>query len=352
MITKKNNSLPAKVAIAVDAMGGDHGAKVPLLASLRALTTFPNLEILIVGNEELLKKFLSKVRYKRHTDRLHIVHAPETVTMEDSPSIALRTKKNSSMRIAVNLIKEGKAQACVSAGNTGALMAISHFVLRPLPSIDRAAIISALPTFHGKCRVLDLGANVDSSAENLLQFALMGSILTSAVDGIASPTIGLLNVGVEEIKGNDQVKRTAQLMSQCKFLNYKGYVEGDDIFKGTVDVVVCDGFVGNIALKSSEGLARLLHFFMKEAFNKNIYNKIMSLFLIPALKAFKRKTDPARYNGATFLGLQGIVVKSHGSADESAFENAIHEAVGAVKHDIPSLIRYQMEKLLGEGPKE
>jgi len=279
---------------------------------------------------------------------LTIHHASQVVMMDDSPSLALRNKKDSSMRVAINLVKEGAAQACVSAGNTGALMATARFVLKTLPGIDRPAIISALPTINGHTHVLDLGANVDSSAEHLLQFAVMGSVLTKAVDNIERPTVGLLNIGEEEIKGNEQVKEAAKLLATSN-LNYIGYVEGDDIYKGTVDVVVCDGFIGNVALKTSEGLAKMISHYMKQEFKRNLFTKLAALVAMPVLKAFRSRIDPREYNGATLVGLRGIVIKSHGSADVFSFGNAIQEAVREVHKNVPVKIQQELSHHLEEG---
>ena len=249
------------------------------------------------------------------------------------------------MRVAINLVKEGAAQACVSAGNTGALMATARFVLKTLDGIDRPAIISALPTIRGHSHVLDLGANIDSSAEVLYQFALMGSVLTSAVDNIPSPTVGLLNIGEEEIKGNEQVKEAAKLLA-ASGLNYIGFVEGDDIYKGTADVVVADGFVGNVALKTSEGVAKMISHYMKQEFKRNIFTKLAGLIAMPVLNAFRRRIDPRAYNGASLVGLRGIVIKSHGSADEFSYTTAIGEAVLEVEKNVPEKIHEQLGSLL------
>jgi len=267
--------------------------------------------------------------------------------MDEPPSRALRYKRDSSMRVAINQVKEGSASACVSAGNTGALMAIARFVLRTLPGVERPAIISSLPTIKGHTHMLDLGANVDSSADHLFQFAVMGSVLTSAVDNIERPTVGLLNVGEEEIKGNERVKEAARMFENSD-LNYAGFVEGDDIYKGTVDVVVCDGFVGNVALKTSEGVARMISAFLKEEFTRSLLTKMAAVLARPVLQALRNRIDPRRYNGASFIGLQGIVIKSHGSADRFSFANAIREAVLEVEKDVPQRIGSQLESLLLE----
>lgn len=330
--------------IALDAMGGDHGPCVVVPAALSVIKESPTLKLILVGDYDVLVAELRK-HGAEVGPRILIHHASQRVEMDELPSTALRTKKDSSMRVAINLVHEGVADACVSAGNTGALMATARFVLKTLPGIDRPAIISTLPTMKGHTRVLDLGANVDSSADVLLQFAVMGSVLTQAVDGISNPTVGLLNIGEEEMKGNERVKEASRLLAASP-INYVGYVEGDDIFKGTVDVVVCDGFVGNVALKTTEGVAKMIAYFMREAFSKNIFTKCAALIASPILKAIKMKIDPRRYNGASFVGLNGIVIKSHGSADIFAFANAINEAVHEVNKAVPEKISQQLERLL------
>lgn len=324
-------------------MGGDYGPAVVVPASLRALATHPNLYLILVGDEHTLRQHLRREK-NPFSDRVIVKHASEIVEMDELPSAALRYKKDSSMRVAINLVKERIAQACVSAGNTGALMATARFVLKTLPGIDRPAIISELPTIRGRARMLDLGANVDSCAEHLVQFAVMGSAVTTALDNIPKPRVGLLNIGEEEIKGNDQVKRTAQLLSDNPTINYIGYVEGDTIYQGIVDVVVCDGFVGNVSLKTSEGVAKLIAFYLEKAFRRNILTRIAALFAMPVLNSLRRQIDPAQYNGASFVGLQGIVIKSHGGANINAFEYAINEAIVEVENNVPQLIREQLAK--------
>lgn len=335
-----------QTVIAIDAMSGDHGPGITVPASLRALEKYPKLKLVLVGDQQILSDELA-----RHSgqlgERLGLQHASQVVGMDEAPSSALRGKKDSSMRVAINLVKEGGAQACVSAGNTGALMATARFVLKTLEGIDRPAIITALPTIRGHSHVLDLGANIDSSAEVLYQFALMGSVLTSAVDNIPSPTVALLNIGEEEIKGNEQVKEASKLLATSG-LNYIGYVEGDDIYKGTADVVVADGFVGNVALKTSEGVAKMISHYMKQEFKRNIFTKLAGLIALPVLNAFRRRIDPRAYNGASLVGLRGIVIKSHGSADEFSFTTAIGEAVLEVEKNVPEKIREQLGILLEE----
>jgi len=265
--------------------------------------------------------------------------------MNEPPAQALRSKKDSSMRVAINLVNDDAAQACVSAGNTGALMATARYVLHTLAGIDRPAINTTLPSLNRHTHMLDLGANVDCKAENLFQFAVMGSVLAQAVDDIAAPKVGLLNVGSEAIKGNDQVKE-ANILLEKSSLNYIGYVEGDDIFCGDVDVIACDGFVGNVSLKTSEGVAKLISDYAKKSFTKNIYTKLIALLATPILKEFKHSIDPRRYNGASLLGLKGIVIKSHGGADAFSFEHAISIAHLEAKKGVPMLIDKQLENYL------
>lgn len=329
-------------------MGGDFGAPVVVPAALHVLDEQPELSLVLVGDQTVLLQELA-ARRREPGDRLTIHHASQRVEMDEAPSAALRGKKDSSMRVAINLVKERAVDACVSAGNTGALMATARYVLKTLPGIDRPAICAVMPTITGHTHMLDLGANVDLSADHLFQLAVMGAELTAAVDNKARPTVGLLNIGEEEIKGNDQVKRAAQLLENSS-LNYYGFIEGDDIFKGTVDVVVCDGFVGNIALKTSEGVARMISHFMKEEFLRSPWNKMIGLMAKRILDNFRLRIDPRQYNGASFVGLQGIVVKSHGGADEFAFAQAIREAVVEIRKNVPERIRANLEALLIERP--
>jgi phosphate acyltransferase len=329
-----------EVTVAIDCMGGDHGVHVTVPATLNCLRGDLDYSVILVGVQEQILGEL-----KRHradvSDRLRIRHASELVAMDEPPAAALRTKKDSSMRLAVDLVKSGEADACVSAGNTGALMAISRFVLKTLPGIDRPAIATILPTLTGHTYVLDLGANVDCSAENLLQFGIMASELVTSLENKPRPTVGLLNIGEEEIKGNEVVKRAAELLRDSG-LNFYGNVEGDDIYKGTTDIVVCDGFVGNVALKTSEGLAQMLATFLREEFNRNILTRLAGLIAQPVLRAFKNHVDHRRYNGASLLGLRGVVVKSHGAADVLAFQFAIQRAVDEARTGVLSHITDRM----------
>ena len=329
------------ITIAIDAMGGDHGPHVTVPAALAALKQDNQLNIVLVGLVDAIQAEL-KAHKASTSPRLRIHPATEVVLMHESPQLALKNKKDSSMRVSINLVKSGEAHACVSAGNTGALMATARFVLKTLAGIDRPAIASALPSEKGNTYMLDLGANADCTAEQLLQFAVMGAMLVSCVEHKPNPTVGLLNIGSEDIKGNEVVKQTAELL-RASHLNFYGNVEGDDIFKGTVDVVVCDGFVGNVALKTTEGLAHMMGKFLTQEFKRSWLTKIMALGAMPVLKAFKKRLDPRLYNGASFLGLRGIVVKSHGGADAVAFLNAIHVAVEEARSGVLHRITQQLE---------
>lgn len=333
------------VTIALDAMGGDHGPGVVVPSALAYLAKDPATRLILVGQSEAIERYLPATGLPAG---LELRQASEVVGMGDSPSKALRNKKDSSMRVAINLVKEGVADACVSAGNTGALMATSRFVLKTIKGIDRPAIMAALPSITGETWMLDLGANVDCKAEHLLQFAYMGSELVMAIRGIASPKVGLLNIGEEEIKGNEQVKEAHELLQKAN-LNYVGYVEGDVVYKGGVDVVVCDGFIGNVALKSSEGVAKMISHFMKEEFRRTVFTKAAGLLAMPVLNSLRQRMDPRRYNGASLLGLRGIVVKSHGSADSLSFANAIGTARKEVSADIANRIASRLEGHLAVG---
>ncbi|HNQ03752.1 MAG TPA: phosphate acyltransferase PlsX [Thiobacillaceae bacterium] len=318
-----------EITIAVDAMGGDHGPHVTVKAVLNTLRRQEDVNVVLVGLEGAIEAEL-KAQRARTGSRLRIHHASEVVKMDDPISVALRGKKDSSLRRMAELVKRGEADAGVSAGNTGALMAVSRFVLKTLRGIDRPAIATTLPSSRDRTYMLDLGANVECEPEHLLQFSIMGAALVGAMEHKERPSIGLLNIGEEDIKGNDVVKQAGELI-KASGLNFYGNVEGDDIYKGTVDVVVCDGFVGNVALKSSEGLARLIAEQLRATFRKNLFTRLMGLVALPALHAFKRKLDPRHYNGASLLGLNGIIIKSHGSADVFSFEQAIAKAVEEVR---------------------
>ena len=330
-----------KQSIAIDAMGGDFGPSITVPASLDALEKHLDLHIILVGNQVKIERFLKKYKSLGHS-RISIKNTSEIVSMDESPQSALKNKKDSSMRVAINLVKSNDAEACVSAGNTGALMATARFVLKTLHGIDRPAIASNLPNQNGMTCMLDLGANSDCTSEQLLQFAVMGSMLTSALTKKKKPSVGLLNIGSEEMKGNEVVKEDANLLKDSH-LNFYGNVEGNDIFKGTTDVVVCDGFVGNVALKTTEGLAQMMGKFLSEEYKRNWVTKLMGIFSIPVLKAFKKRLDPRRYNGASFLGLNGIVIKSHGGIDAYGFRYAIETAIEEVNSKIIDKIRKQLE---------
>ena len=320
------------ITVAIDCMGGDHGAKVTIPAALSFVNENTDARILLVGLPDIVEAELKRQSVSTG-DRIQVRSAPEVVAMDEAPASALRGKRESSMRIAIDAVKNLDAHACVSAGNTGALMAISRFVLKMLPGIERPAIASFLPTIRGHTCVLDLGANVDCTADHLLQFAVMGSSLISAVDQIERPSVGLLNIGEEAIKGNEVVKQAAELLRDSG-LNFYGNIEGTDIYKGTTDVIVCDGFVGNVALKTSEGLAQMLAAYLREEFERNLFTKISGAVALPVINAFRRRVDHRRYNGASLLGLKGVVVKSHGSADSFGFRFAIQRAYEEAQHDV------------------
>ncbi|QKS29983.1 MAG: Phosphate acyltransferase [Accumulibacter sp.] len=325
------------ITVAIDCMGGDHGPPVTVPAALGFVGDHPDVRVILVGLAEGIKPFLGDAA----VGRISVRHATEVVSMHESPSLALRNKKDSSMRVAINLVKQGEADACVSAGNTGALMAMSRFVLKMLPGIERPAICAVLPTLTGHTHVLDLGANVDCSPEHLLQFGIMGASLVAAVEHRERPTVGILNIGQEDIKGNDVVKRAADLLAESG-LNFVGNVEGDGVYKGAADVVVCDGFVGNVALKASEGLAQLLATFLRQEFRRSLLTRLLALLALPVLQRFKKRVDHRQYNGATLLGLRGIVVKSHGSADTLAFTCALKRAADEARNGVLARISERM----------
>ncbi|SMN12850.1 Phosphate:acyl-ACP acyltransferase PlsX [Bathymodiolus heckerae thiotrophic gill symbiont] len=330
------------IKVSIDASGGDRGIPTTVAAGIKALIAFSDLHLVFVGDKSSIQaEFDKNISAQKHAKRFSIAHASEVVAMCESPSTALRKKKDSSMRVAINLVKDNSVDACVSAGNTGALMAISRFVLKTIKGVDRPAIMGRMPTMNGHTHMLDLGANVDSKPEALLEFAVMGSIAVKYTENIALPTVGLLNIGEEEMKGNDKIKQTAELL-KASDLNYVGFVEGDDIYKGTVDLVVCDGFEGNIALKASEGVASMMGHYLKQAFTKNIFTKLIALIATPVLKDFKASLNPGKYNGASLLGLRGVVVKSHGGADVDSFFQAIKEAYLEVQAKITEKITKQV----------
>jgi glycerol-3-phosphate acyltransferase PlsX len=329
------------VSIALDAMGGDHGPEVIIPAALRVLAERADVKLILVGDEARLAQVL-ELSGASAGDRLRVRHASQQVGMDELPSHAMRNKKDSSMRVAIELVKKGEAHACVSAGNTGALMATARFVLKMLVGIDRPAICTAIPSIKGHTWVLDLGANVDCSAEHLLQFAVMGSVLATAADGTQHPRVGLLNIGEEAIKGNEQVKEAANLLA-ASHLNYTGFAEGNEIYTGNFDVIACDGFVGNVSLKSSEGVAKMVAYYIKEEFNRNLLTRLAGLVAMPVLRTFRSTIDPRHYNGASLLGLRGTVIKSHGGADSLAFANAIKVAILQARESVPERISHQLQ---------
>ncbi|GAA0685939.1 phosphate acyltransferase PlsX [Marinobacterium maritimum] len=337
--------MTAQYCIAVDAMGGDFGPRVTVPAALDALKRHPSLNILLVGHQQQIIPVLERLGQQEHP-RLELLHAESVVAMDERPTFALRRRKDSSMYLALQSVAEGRAQACISAGNTGALMVMGRGILQMLPGIDRPAITSAVPTLRGHSHMLDLGANVDCSAEHLLQFAIMGSVMLKAVEQIEAPTVALLNIGAEEIKGNEQVKLASRLLAEQPDLNYIGFVEGDGVFSGKADLIVCDGFVGNIALKSSEGLARLIGRKVRKSFTRNLYRRLVALLARPVIMELQQQLDPGKQNGASLLGLQGIVIKSHGGASRHCFSHAIDQAVSEVEMNIPERISEQLERYL------
>lgn len=330
--------------IAIDAMGGDFGPHCIVPASLLCLAESPSLHLALVGQASVLEEIVA-----RHSgvdrSRLTIIPADEVIGMDERPTQALRTKPHSSMRVALECVRDGRAQACVSAGNTGALMALARHVLKTLPGVDRPAMVTAIPTLQSACLLLDLGANVDCTAEQLYQFAVMGSVAAESL-GIEQPRVSLLNVGTEDIKGNLQVKAAAGLLQQASGINYRGFIEGDGLFRGETDVAVCDGFVGNVLLKSSEGLASMVASRVEALFRRSLMSRLVGALALPLLRQLRADLRPAQYNGASFLGLQGIVVKSHGSAGAEGFRSAIRRASLDVQHNLPEQLHSRLEHLL------
>ncbi|MCQ4317513.1 phosphate acyltransferase PlsX [Stutzerimonas zhaodongensis] len=332
--------------IAIDAMGGDFGPHCIVPASLRCLAETPSLHLALVGQSSILKEIIALIPGVDYS-RLQIVDADEVIGMDERPAQVLRSKPRASMRLALELVRDGKAQACVSAGNTGALMALARQILKTLPGVDRPAMMTAIPTLEGPCLLLDLGANVDCTAEQLYQFAVMGSVAAQSF-GIDQPRVSLLNIGTEEIKGNQQVKAAAGLLQRAD-INYQGFIEGDGLFRGETDVAVCDGFVGNILLKSSEGLAHMVAVRVEALFRRSVVSRLVGVLALPLLRQLRSDLRPARYNGASFLGLQGIVVKSHGGAGAEGFRSAILRAATDLEHNLPQRLHSQLEHLLVTG---
>ena len=339
----------SKPKIAVDAMGGDFGPEVTVPAVIQYLQKQREIDVILVGLEEELQAQLAanKGNSLLEQGRIELVHASQVVEMSEPPALALKKKKDSSMRVAINLVKEGHAVANVSAGNTGALMATARFVLKTIPGIDRPAIISTMPCLDTSqtLHMLDLGANVDSTPEMLFQFAVMGSVLTQFVDKKENPTIALLNVGAEEIKGSEKVKKTAALLSESN-LNYVGYIESDELFHAKVDVIVADGFEGNVALKASEGTAKMIFSVLREEYGRGLWSKLAALLALPVIKRIQKRLDPRLYNGATLVGLNGIVVKSHGGTDDVGFLHALEEAGTQIRRNVVSHISEEIQKTI------
>jgi glycerol-3-phosphate acyltransferase PlsX len=327
--------------LSLDAMSGDLGAEVVVRAAAATLEKYKRIELIIVGDQAELQDLVTRI--VGENSRLKIVHASEIVEMSEPPVDALRKKKDSSMRVAINLVKDGSADACVSSGNTGALMATAKFVLKMLPGIDRPAIIAELPAKGGTLHMLDLGANTQATPEQLFQYAMMGSIVSSDIVGIDRPRIALLNIGAEDIKGHDTVREAADLLKEST-LNYVGFIEGDDLFSGKADVVVTDGFTGNVALKTIEGAVGLVQHFLKRAFTRNWFAKLQALLASRVLKGLAAEVDSRKYNGATLVGLNGIVIKSHGGADSVAFQHAIDTAIVEIRNQLPEQIGSLLQK--------
>ncbi|MCP4491411.1 MAG: phosphate acyltransferase PlsX [Gammaproteobacteria bacterium] len=334
----------SKKIIALDAMGGDHGPSVTVPAAKKALREILEIELVLVGDQNQLNAEIDR-QGMNDESRIRVHHTTEVVDMDEAPALALKKKKDSSMRVAIDLVKANTVQACVSAGNTGALMATGKFVLKTIPGISRPAICTMLPSMNGNTHMLDLGANLECTPENLREFAVMGSVLAQSVEGVERPTVGLLNIGSEAMKGSETIKQASQLIGESG-INYYGFVEGDDIYKGTVDVVVTDGFAGNVSLKTAEGLAALVNYVLHQEFKKNLITKIAAIIALPVLQAVRKILDPRRYNGASLLGLNGIVIKSHGGADTSSFFNAIKIANIEIENDVPTKISRVVESYL------
>ncbi|ALS98370.1 phosphate acyltransferase PlsX [Lacimicrobium alkaliphilum] len=338
------------LTIALDMMGGDNGPPVTIEAAVLAVKEYSHLHLILCGDSDIIRHGLESYS-DLPEKRLEILHTEQKVEMDERPSSALRNKQDSSMRRVLELVEQGRADACVSAGNTGALLTMAYYVLKTLPGIDRPALISSLPTSgRQKVYLLDLGANVNCDSEILFQYAVMGSVMAEEVEGISKPRVGLLNVGEEQIKGNDQVKHTAQILSSVPGINYIGYVEGNDIFTGKADVVVTDGFVGNIALKACEGLGKLILNEVKRVSGKNLLTRMMARLALPILRKIYARVNPDQYNGASLIGLRGIVVKSHGNASSEALLYAIKEAMHEVDRQVPTKIKHKIETLLMERP--
>ena len=340
------------IRIALDMMGGDYGPRTTIPAAIKAVDRYPNLHLYLCGHSQSIHTFLNKHNALTHP-RLTVVHTEQVVNQDERPDLALRRKDKSSMRKALELVEQEQADACVSAGNTGALLAMARYVLKTLPGIKRPALISTLPTYEDeKVHLLDLGANIHQCSDTLFQFAVMGSVMAEEVEGVELPRVALLNVGEEEIKGSDHLKQTAEKLSASKYINYVGFAEGNDIFSGKADVIVCDGFVGNVALKTIEGVVKLVISKIKALAGKSFFSKIMISILIPGIRSLFSKMNPDHYNGASLVGLRGIVVKSHGNASARAFYSAIKEAVKESQRRVPHKIKDRVEQVLNAEDKE
>ena len=330
----------SRITIAVDAMSGDRGCEPVVRAAEQAVAHDEALSIVLVGRQSILEAFLMRAH-----PRIRIEHAPDVVTMAERPSSVLRHKQYSSMAVALHLVRDGHAHGCVSAGNTGALMALGRSILRTYAGIERPAIIKRIPAPESRCHMLDLGANVEASAEHLFQYAVMGSLMVSASEGIENPRVALLNVGREDIKGNEQVRLAAHMLAQSRIVNYTGYVEGNDLFRDEAEVVVCDGFVGNVALKTGEGVAMMLMEVLRSGLRESWYGRFVGWLAKPVLARLLKRIDPARHNGASLIGLQGVLVKSHGHADETGLVAAIHQAVNEVEQQVPQRISAALDEV-------
>lgn len=335
--------MPGQVTIAVDSMGGDHGPSVATRAVISSIRRHPDLKVLLVGDVRQLRTYLPQ---DFPEDRITLVDAPDYVRMDDRPAFALRHKMQSSMAVTLQLVRDGRADACVSAGNTGALMALGRAILKMPNGIERPAIIKRIPAVRGRCYLLDLGANVDCTAEHLYQFALLGSLMVEAVERRPRPRIALINVGEESIKGNEQVRLAGHLLSSSPHLNYIGYVEGDAIFKDVADVVVCDGFVGNVAIKAGEGLIEMLGDMIRQSLDRGWHTRLLGMLLLPLLRPLQELLDPATHNGASLIGLNGIVVKSHGAAREKGFARAIEQSMHEARLRLPEIINSRLDELI------
>ena len=337
------------IRIALDVMGGDYGPRSTIPAAIKAVDKYPYLHLFLCGHSQSIQSFLKKHNVQEHP-RLSVVHAEQVVNQDERPDLAVRRKTQSSMRIALELVEQEKAHACVSAGNTGALLAMARYLLKTLPGIKRPALVSALPTYYEdeKVFLLDLGANINQCPETLFQFAVMGSVMAREVEQIEQPRVALLNVGSEEIKGGEYLKQTAKMLTACEDINYVGFAEGNDIFSGKADVIVCDGFVGNVALKTIEGVAKLIISKIKAASNKSFLGKLLAGILLPGIKTLFSRMNPDQYNGASLVGLRGIVIKSHGNASTRAFYSAIKEAVKEAQRQVPHKIKDKVEQVLNQ----